>query len=162
VILALFAGLALVLVGLAALPFVSRKLSPPGREADPAAVARGRRVRGGVLIGIFLAGYPIGALIQSAETRDNEKADRKAEELAAAVVALAEADRSRFIREATSPDFQGRRVLSEELHLRSATGNGFTAATTSHQVDVGRATRCVMVTVERDSPPTHEVKRRRC
>lgn len=82
--------------------------------------------------------------------------------MAAAVVALAEADRSRFIREATSPEFEGRRVLVEELHLRSATGDGFRSATTSHQVEVGRATRCVKVTVHRDFPTRHEVAERRC
>jgi hypothetical protein len=161
-VLALFAGLALFLVGLAALPFVSRRLRPPGTDKDPAAAARGRRVRGGILIGIFLLGYPVGAVIERARTRDNEKADRKAEEVAAAVVAHAEADRSRFIRAATSPDYEGRRVLVEELHLKSATGNGFSSATTSHQVEVGSATRCVRVTVQRDSPPSSEVIDRRC
>lgn len=161
-LLALFAGLALFLVGLSALPFVSRRLRPPVTETDPAAAARGRRVRGGILIGIFLLGYPVGALIERGKTRDNEKADRKAEEVAGAVVALAEADRTRFIREATSPDFEGRSVLVEELHLKSATGNGLSSATTSHQVEVGRATRCVRVTVRLDSPPSHDVIDRRC
>ena len=161
-LLALFAGLALFLIGLAALPFVSRRLRRPVTETDPAAATRGRRVRGGILIGIFLLGYPVGGLIERAKTRDNEKADRRAEELAAAVVALAEADRSRFIREATSPDFEGRRVLVEELNLKAATGNGLSVATTSHQVEVGSATRCVRVTVQRDSPPSHEVAPRRC
>ncbi len=161
-LLALFAGLALFLIGLAALPFVSRRLRRPVNDTDPAAAARGRRVRGGILIGIFLLGYPVGGFIERAKARDSEKADRKAEELAAAVVALAEGDRSRFIREATSPDFEGRRVLVEEMHLRTATGNGLSSATTSHQVEVGRATRCVRVTVQRDSPPSYEVAQRRC
>jgi len=40
--------------------------------------------------GIFLLGYPVGAFIERAKTRDNEKANRKAEEVAAAVVALAD------------------------------------------------------------------------
>lgn len=160
--LALFAGLALFLVGLAALPFVSRRLRPSAAETDPAAAARGRWVRGGILTGIFLLGYPVSELVERARTRDNEKADRMAEEVAAAVVALAEADRSRFIREATSPDFEGRRILVEELHLKSGTGNGLTSATTSHQVEVGWATRCVKVTVQRDHPPRHEVIERRC
>lgn len=161
-LLALFAGLALFLIGLAALPFVSRRLRRPVNETDPAAAARGRRVRGGILIGIFLLGYPVGGLIERAKARDSEKADRKAEELAAAVVALAEGDPSRFIREATSPDFEGRRVLVEEMHLRTATGDGISSATTSHQVEVGRATRCVRVRVQRDFPPSYEVAQRRC
>jgi len=161
-LLALFAGLALFLVGLASLPFVSRKFRRPGTKSDVAAAARGRRVRGGILIGIFLLGYPVGALIERAETRDNEKADRKAEEVAAKVIARAEADRPRFILGATSLDFEERRVLVEELHLVASTGDGRTSATTSHQVEVGRATRCVRVTVQRDSPPRHEVTKRRC
>lgn len=150
------------LVGLASLPFVSRRFRRPGTETDLSAAARGRRVRGGILIGIFLLGYPVGALIERAETRDNEKADRKAEEVAAKVTALAEADRPRFIRGATSLDFEARRVLVEQLHLTASTGNGFSSATTSHQLEVGRATRCVRVTVQRDSPPRHEVTKRRC
>ena len=105
------------------------------------------------MIGIFLLGYPVGALIERAESRGNEKADRNAEEVAAKVIALAEADRPRFIRGATSLDFEERRVLVEQLHLTAATGKGFSSATTSHQVEVGRATWCVRVTVRRDSPP---------
>ena len=158
----MFAGLALFLVALAALPFLARWISPAGTQPDPAADARGRRARAGILIGIFLLGYPVGALIERAKTRDNEEADRKAEKVAAAVVALAEVDRSRFIRGATSMNFEERRVLVDELHLRSATGDGLTSATTSHDVEVGRARRCVRVTVQRDAPAHHEVKRRRC
>ena len=160
--LGLAAGLALLLVGLAALPFVARRLGRGAPETDPAAAARGRRVRGGILIGIALLWYPVGALIQRAEARDGEEADRRADELAAAVILLADADRPRFILAAMSLDAGNRLRLVEDLHLRSATGDAATTATTRHQVEVGRATRCVIVTVQRDAPPTHRVVDRRC
>lgn len=152
------AALAIVLIGLAALPFILRRRSRRDDSKDPAVAQRGRVLRGLVLLGILvIIGGPYKYFSTRWTARDSEKADLRAQELEAAVVALMNSNRSAFF--ANAVFIAGSVPQSVQIDRANV---GEDATTTFSGVTVGRVHRCVVVRVGSTGPPASRIEKGRC
>jgi hypothetical protein len=152
------AVLVLTLIALAVFALATRS-RPAGPQADP---SRRRPWRGRALFAIVLVLFVIGGLEAVARERDGEKADRAAKQREAAMVAKVNADPDGFLSRAAATRSGFAVEGGVPIHsLKAEEGS----ATVQSQVDVGRAHRCVVLTVrsiDGTTPPRSRIARRRC
>lgn len=152
------AVLAVVLIGLAVLPFILRRRSSRDDGKDPAAAQRGRVLRGLILVGVLvIIGAPYNYFSTRWATRDTEKAEQQAQELEASVVALMNSNRSAFFANAV---FISGSVPQSVRIDRANVGEDTT--TTFSGVTVGRVHRCGVVRVGSSGPPISRIEKNRC